>query len=529
MVTRDSKFSWMRFALTSGSAACGWGDSRMGSRGRWRVSAMALSPARVCPSETPWNFPDGTELTLWRRGWSSTLGRQQPPLWWATRTLPWAHPNYWPCWLVKIHSDVSGRESTFMEGSNLTPGHTIFPQPAYILWAEDAAVERQKLLALLWDISAGPSQLQSSLWPINFSLRPILLLPLNPIYYFFNLFIYLAASDLSCIICDLSLQCAGSVVVACWLSCSKACGILVPGSRIKPMSPVLQGRFLTTGPTHFEVSLIYCWQDSSISFLYPTLHLRIGFYGNPNTLFFLILSSYSFFLSLSPLSSPFPLCTEWPCLLVCWEESHLTHADPVSHQASVSFNPQKGPDLDSTVCDQNSLNSSLLHHTHILYTYYILLGAGNTDLSKRFQSSEHQTPNSYWNCQKNIIIKRHIIAGNQRKVPFSYNKLQGISPRYIAGETGLRGGSAATGVSSAFVSHIFFRRKATQGPVEVTPLACPSSEQWETGDDAGDPQFSSTMHRVLQDFQGHHSSAHLFEVASSTRGGHLREAEETLD
>ena len=246
-------------------------------------------------------------------------------------------------------------------------------------------------------------------------------------------------------------------------------------------------------------------------------------------IFSLILSSYSFFLSLSPLSSPFPLCTEWPCLLVCWEESHLTPADPVSHQASVSFNPQKGPDLDSTVCDQNSLNSSLLHHTHILYTYYILLGAGNTDLSKRFQSSEHQTPNSYWNCQKNIIIKRHIIAGNPRKVPFSYNKLQGISPRYIAGETGLRGGSAMTGVSSAFVSYIFFRRKATQGPVEVTPLACPSSEQWETGDDAGDPQFSSTMHRVLQDFQGHHSSAHLFEAASSTRGGHLREAEETLD
>ena len=32
------------------------------------------------------------------------------------------------------------------------------------------------------------------------------------------------------------------------LSCSKACGILVPPPGIKPMSPVLQGRFLTTGP-----------------------------------------------------------------------------------------------------------------------------------------------------------------------------------------------------------------------------------------------------------------------------------------
>ena len=27
-----------------------------------------------------------------------------------------------------------------------------------------------------------------------------------------------------------------------------ACGILVPGPEIKPMSPALQGGFLTTGP-----------------------------------------------------------------------------------------------------------------------------------------------------------------------------------------------------------------------------------------------------------------------------------------
>ena len=33
------------------------------------------------------------------------------------------------------------------------------------------------------------------------------------------------------------------------LSCSAACGVLVPRLRIEPTSPPLQGRFLTTGPS----------------------------------------------------------------------------------------------------------------------------------------------------------------------------------------------------------------------------------------------------------------------------------------
>ena len=33
------------------------------------------------------------------------------------------------------------------------------------------------------------------------------------------------------------------------LSCSVACGILVPRPGIELMSPALEGRFLTTGPT----------------------------------------------------------------------------------------------------------------------------------------------------------------------------------------------------------------------------------------------------------------------------------------
>ena len=43
-------------------------------------------------------------------------------------------------------------------------------------------------------------------------------------------------------------ECAGSVVVTGGLSCSTACGILVPWPGIEPSSPALQSWFLTTGP-----------------------------------------------------------------------------------------------------------------------------------------------------------------------------------------------------------------------------------------------------------------------------------------
>ena len=47
---------------------------------------------------------------------------------------------------------------------------------------------------------------------------------------------------------DLSLQHMGSLVEACGLSFSNACGILVPWPGIKPTSPASEGGFLTTGP-----------------------------------------------------------------------------------------------------------------------------------------------------------------------------------------------------------------------------------------------------------------------------------------
>ena len=55
------------------------------------------------------------------------------------------------------------------------------------------------------------------------------------------------------VVLSLLLQSVGSdaqalVVVTHGLSCPAACGVLVPEPRIKPMSPILAGGFLTTGP-----------------------------------------------------------------------------------------------------------------------------------------------------------------------------------------------------------------------------------------------------------------------------------------
>ena len=71
------------------------------------------------------------------------------------------------------------------------------------------------------------------------------------------IFICLAAWGLSCSLGDLSLQHMDSLIVARGLSCPlRACGILVPQPGVKPPSPELQGKFLTTGPP--EKSLCVC-------------------------------------------------------------------------------------------------------------------------------------------------------------------------------------------------------------------------------------------------------------------------------
>ena len=56
-----------------------------------------------------------------------------------------------------------------------------------------------------------------------------------------------------------TLECAGSVVAACRLSCPTARGILVPQPGIEPASPALEGGFLTTGPPGKSL----CWSGVS--------------------------------------------------------------------------------------------------------------------------------------------------------------------------------------------------------------------------------------------------------------------------
>ena len=88
-------------------------------------------------------------------------------------------------------------------------------------------------------------------------------------FFFFKkiIFIWLHCGrwDLHCVILDLSLWHTdyGCEVQAqqwwyCGLSCSAACGILLPQPGIKPMFPELQGRFLNPGPPGMSNSLSLC-------------------------------------------------------------------------------------------------------------------------------------------------------------------------------------------------------------------------------------------------------------------------------
>ena len=48
--------------------------------------------------------------------------------------------------------------------------------------------------------------------------------------------------------------------MACGLSCPAACGILVPRPGIEPVSPALEGGFLTTGPpgkSHVSINIYF--------------------------------------------------------------------------------------------------------------------------------------------------------------------------------------------------------------------------------------------------------------------------------
>jgi len=76
-----------------------------------------------------------------------------------------------------------------------------------------------------------------------------------------------------------TLEYTGSVVVAHELSCSVARGILVPQPGMKPVSPALQGTFLTTGPPgkpptnlfHTSLPLHMLFLGQRCPSLYPSL------------------------------------------------------------------------------------------------------------------------------------------------------------------------------------------------------------------------------------------------------------------
>ena len=70
-------------------------------------------------------------------------------------------------------------------------------------------------------------------------------------------------SDLGCIVC-----CgAQTPVMALRPSCFLACGILVPSPGIKPMSPALQGRFLTAGPPGKSLEQTFKGGDEAAMYL----------------------------------------------------------------------------------------------------------------------------------------------------------------------------------------------------------------------------------------------------------------------
>ena len=63
-----------------------------------------------------------------------------------------------------------------------------------------------------------------------------------------------------CSLRALLLRCASLVVVAHGLSCPVACGILVSQPGFKSVSPTLEGRFFTTGPSGKSQDCLFLWK-----------------------------------------------------------------------------------------------------------------------------------------------------------------------------------------------------------------------------------------------------------------------------
>ena len=98
------------------------------------------------------------------------------------------------------------------------------------------------------------------------------------------------------------------LIVVHGLSCFKACGILVPRSRIEPMSPALQGRLLTTGLTHLKS------RSFTVDKILKSVScIPLSICANPSTIFFLSFFNPTF-SSFFPISLTHRVAIS-PCLL----------------------------------------------------------------------------------------------------------------------------------------------------------------------------------------------------------------------
>ena len=102
----------------------------------------------------------------------------------------------------------------------------------------------------------------------------------NVFLFYLKLFTYLTVSGLSYSTQHLSLHCL--VVVVGGLSCPTACGILFPRPAIEPVSPVLQGKFLTTGPPGKSYIFLYFLIQFSLGLL-PDIKTQFDFLQGQNS------------------------------------------------------------------------------------------------------------------------------------------------------------------------------------------------------------------------------------------------------
>ena len=119
-----------------------------------------------------------------------------------------------------------------------------------------------------WAAVYGVAQSQTRLKRLSSSSYISHVLPILQDFFFFELLVVLVvARKLFVAACGLLPSCGawapehtGSLVVARRLGCPKVYGILVPRPEMEPMSPALEGRFLTSGLPKKSLRLLFLAQ-----------------------------------------------------------------------------------------------------------------------------------------------------------------------------------------------------------------------------------------------------------------------------